>query len=423
MDVWRLLVVDDDEVICNQIKDFLEGEKGNDGESIEVEIINEFSRALETLEKQRFDLVILDLRVGSLEDYPEEEAGEKTLQAVKKRLFIPVIFHTGLPHLAEDLKSDLVDVITKSGDLDQLLDAIKKMFETKLPQINKAITRHVEEVQRQYMWDFVAKHWSDFGKPDNEGELAYLLTRRLALSLSVTNIRELKTELGSLIGKVLEDSSQNESISHAHPVTYYICPVISKNHRTGDLYKHQDGDFYVLLTPSCDLVIRNNIRCKAEQVLIAKCVLLEQQEEYLNWNNPTNLNKTQLEKLQKKLKSLMTNGKVDGRQEDRFYFLPGVQALNIPDLIIDLHQLHNVSYVEFDTPKPWERRASLDRPYAEALSAKLTRYLGRIGTPDLNTQVVLDRLRSTQIPEKTQEESSTKNNVKPLLGDSLRHSP
>jgi CheY-like chemotaxis protein len=394
MAVWRLLAVDDDKDICNQIKEFLEGEKGNEGEDIEVEIINEFSKALEILEKQKFDLVILDLRVGLLsDDQPEEEAGIKTLKAIKQRLFIPIIFHTGISHLVEDLKSNLVDVITKSEDLDQLLDAIRKMFKTQLPHINKALTNHVEEVQRQYMWDFVEKHWSDFSRSDNEGELAYLLARRLALSLSVNNIRELKTELGGLVGKVLtEGNNQNESLSHAHPVAYYICPVISKNHRTGDIYKYEGKSFYVLLTPSCDLIVRNNNRCKADEVLLAKCAPLTQQQEYIDWNKSSDNQK----KIQD-LKSLMTNGKGAGRQDDRFHFLPGVQLLNIPDLIIDLQSLCNTSYVDFTESGKWERIASLDRPYAEALSTKLTRYFGRIGTPDLNTDVIFERLRLTRL--------------------------
>ncbi len=395
MNVWRLLVVDDDDVICAQIKEFLEGENGDDGEAIEVEITSDFDKALETLGKQRFDLVILDLRVGSpSDDQPEEEVGAKILQDIKQRIFIPVIFHTGLSHLAEHLRSDLVDVITKE-DLDQLLDAIKKMFKTKLPYINKALTRHVEEVQRRYMWDFVEKHWSDFIKSDNEGELAYLLARRLALSLSVNNIRELKTELGSLVGKVLtEENNQIESLSYAHPVTYYICPVISKNHRTGDLYKYEDGNFYVLLTPSCDLVEHGKTPRKANEVLLTKCTLLTEQKEYVQWTSLSSNSKKQQEDAEKQLKNLMTNGKVSGRQDDRFYFLPGVQLLNIPDLVIDLQRLYSTSYSDFTESGKWERIASLDRPYAEALSAQLTRYFGRIGTPDLNTDAIFERLRS-----------------------------
>jgi hypothetical protein len=39
------------------------------------------------------------------------------------------------------------------------------------------------------------------------------------------------------------------------------------------------------------------------------------------------------------------------------------------------------------------RLASLDSPFAEALLARFVRYFGRLGTPDLNTEVILSRLR------------------------------
>ncbi len=36
--------------------------------------------------------------------------------------------------------------------------------------------------------------------------------------------------------------------------------------------------------------------------------------------------------------------------------------------------------------------ASLDSPYAEKVVAQYGRYFGRLGTPDLNIELVLDRL-------------------------------
>ena len=41
-----------------------------------------------------------------------------------------------------------------------------------------------------------------------------------------------------------------------------------------------------------------------------------------------------------------------------------------------------------------ERLASLDSPFAEALLARFSRYFGRLGTPDLDVAVLLQRLRA-----------------------------
>ena len=41
-----------------------------------------------------------------------------------------------------------------------------------------------------------------------------------------------------------------------------------------------------------------------------------------------------------------------------------------------------------------ERLASLDSPFAEGLLARFTRYFGRLGTPDLDVTVLLQRLQA-----------------------------
>jgi hypothetical protein len=42
----------------------------------------------------------------------------------------------------------------------------------------------------------------------------------------------------------------------------------------------------------------------------------------------------------------------------------------------------------------YERVASLDSPFAESLQAKMTRYLGRIGTPDIDVDLALERFKA-----------------------------
>jgi hypothetical protein len=78
-----------------------------------------------------------------------------------------------------------------------------------------------------------------------------------------------------------------------------------------------------------------------------------------------------------------------GGQTERFYFLPGALALS--DLVVDFQQLVTLSRTQITT---LERLASLDSPFAEALLARFGRYFGRLGTPDLDLEVILNRLRS-----------------------------
>lgn len=80
--IWQLLFVDDDLDICHQVQEFLEGEIIPPDDRLRVETLNNFGDALSELEVRRFDLLLLDVRLGPYSGTPDEEAGITTLQAI-----------------------------------------------------------------------------------------------------------------------------------------------------------------------------------------------------------------------------------------------------------------------------------------------------------------------------------------------------
>lgn len=307
----------------------------------------------------------------------------QTLQAIKQRLFVPVVFYTGLPHLVRHLETPHIRIVEKTDELPALEEAIKDIFSTKLPAVNRALIRHVEKVQRDYTWDFVAEHWSSFEDATDRTGLAYLLARRLAKSLSAPGIQQLTRELGDPTGDAVTEGL-------VHPMEYYIIPPVEELPAlAGDLYygqaKGEDG-YWILLTPSCDLS-RDPRRNKADFVILARCLHLSDQPEHQEWRdnlpNPSN-SKT------KPLKALLKNNRKEG-QADRYHYLPG--TLSLPDLVVDFQQLVTLPCGAIDDSE-LERLASLDSPFAESLLARFTRYFGRFGTPDLDLDHILSRLES-----------------------------
>ncbi|SRR5579871_2465544 len=378
--VWQLLFVDDDADFCRQIKEFLEGESlaGSD-ESVHVETLTDFADALEMLQSHQVDLLILDVRLGPHdENKKEEEVGVHTLRTVQQRRFVPVVFYTGLPHLVRHLESPLIRVVRKT-EREYLLETIQGIFATRLPAVNRALIKHFELVQRDYMWDFVAKHWEQFGTTSDRTSLAYFLARRLAMSLSGPGIQQLFQDLGDSSGTAMVKDQ-------VHPMEYYVMPPLEETSPlTGDIYFGEIGEhhgYWVLLTPSCDLVAG---REKADWTLLAYCVRLIEQSEYTEWMS--NLPNTS-GKPYKYLRDLLLNNRRDS-QSDRFFFLPG--ALTLPDLIVDFQQ---VVALQREKLVALNRLASLDNPFSESLLARFTRYFGRIGIPDLAVDLIFSRLRS-----------------------------
>ena len=191
---------------------------------------------------------------------------------------------------------------------------------------------------------------------------------------------------------MLDDLGAQEGLEakdKVHPMKYYVMPPLESSPVTGDLYQEaikQQTGYWVILTPLCDLTPHDG-KVKAEQVLLAKCLLLTEQEEYQTW-----VAGNRSEGSQKSLVSLIGNNRKDGKQPERYHFLPGVMSL--PDLVVDFQAVKMVTYDQLNDPGTLKRLASLDSPFAECLLARFTRYYGRIGIPDLDIEIVLAKLKA-----------------------------
>ena len=163
-----------------------------------------------------------------------------------------------------------------------------------------------------------------------------------------------------------------------HPMQMYIHPPVSTTRLAGDILKgtvSNETAYWLVLTPSCDFEQKDRLH----SVLLAQCVPLTSLPEYASWKADfTNT---------VPLKAMIGDNRQDV-QSERFKFLPGTFFL--PDSMVDFQKLQAVSpYVL----KDMEIIASLDSPFAEAVLARFSRYFGRLGTPDIDKNVVITRLK------------------------------
>lgn len=349
------------------------------GDATKPEVIEcaDFSKGVALLEDQHFDLLILDLRLGSHEGEPAPEAGIEALDQISKRQFLPVIFFTGLPHkVPEERLSALTRVVEKSDTYDPLFAEIRLVFDTHLPAVNRALGDHVREVQRSYMWDFVLKHWDDFGTSPDHAGLAYFLARRLAISLNSSNAERLVEAVGGDPGV----AGISDGKVHVHRM--YVMPPIEGDPAllAGALVhgtvKGEEGHF-VLLTPSCDMY-----QNKAEWIVLAKCEPLLKREELTKRKTLEDGKKEKLSGQKRGALQAVLDNKLA-----RHFFLPAV--FELPALIVDFQHLVGCTSEELGSMK---HVGSLDSPFAEALVARFTHYFGRIGTPDIDTIAILNAL-------------------------------
>lgn len=383
MDSIRVLVVEDDRAVFDRMARSLSNHLG---ESVQIDGELDFDNALSRLEREHYDLVVLDVRRGDPDRPPVDdgpEAGRVCFEAIRQRRFIPIIFHTGLPGAVTDLTSALVRVVPKDSPPRKLPETVKEVLDSGLPRIARGVLRHVEKVQRDYMWDFVAQHWDRLSGEDVR-DLAHLIARRLALSFDAAAVLDLLASLpgpgsaGTITAK--EGASESDRL---HPVRMYVMPpLLPDAHNMGDLYKGEGEleGIWVLLTPSCDLASEGGRKPKVTEAVLARCFPLVEQSEYKEWKEAGS-NKTK-----ERLEALLSNNRRDA-QAARYFFLPGV--FDLPHLVVDLATLRGVPLARLGA---MEHMASLDAPFAAALLTSFQRYFGRFGTADLDVETVISRL-------------------------------
>jgi CheY-like chemotaxis protein len=375
---WNIGFVEDDDDMRRQVKEYLEGETFTFGK-IEVAETESFDSALALLRKRKIDLVILDVFRGGTGR--GDKAGIKVLEDWRATGFAPVILYTALPEGLNEHCNAFVRLVPKEGgSLARLVKEIEGLFALKIPQVHRAIFDHLEASLRDYMWNFVVANWSDIGSLVARPDFIRLLVHRLALQFA-------RVGVGDMVEQVYPGTPGGDpDPEKVHPAEYYIKPPLDTDPSLGDLrfLKRLDlEELLVVVWPSCDLVHRGG-KCKVDRALCARTIPISECEEYKKWAEQPTPSKAPTESLV----ALMSNSRKGTHQAERYHFLPAVW--DIPAVVIDFQKLEHVEVAELRGARCLATVAS---PFAESIGARFIRYLGRLGTPDLDIELALAAIR------------------------------
>jgi CheY-like chemotaxis protein len=373
-DSWRVVYVEDEAKYREQVKEYLEGASFPYG-PLSVLPVASFAEARGLLADRKVDLLILDVFDAPIESH--DDAGLKLLELWKETGFAPVVLYTALPKDALDAAAPFVHIVGKDAGVAELLAAIGRLFDGRVPQTHRAIAEHIEGSLRKYMWNFVSANWEHFEHLTTQPEFLRLLLARLA------------SELGNNLQPVLErayGASHKDPAPHAvHPAAYYIKPPVGTDALMGDL-RIVENQLMFVLWPSCDMVMRDKV-CKVDSVLCARTIKLQDTDEFRAWNTAlTEKSEEKKKKAKKSLDRLFRNQRLDV-QSERYHFLPKVW--DISAVLVDFADLHHVPVKDLLAAKCLATVAS---PFAESVSARFLRYIARIGTPDLDMDIVIESL-------------------------------
>jgi DNA-binding NtrC family response regulator len=136
---YKVLVVDDDLEMCGLLSDVLKGE------DFSVTAIHDSLEASKILKKEKFDIVITDLKMKGLKGLDLLEEARQVAP------MMPVIIITAFGTIESAIKAmkmGAYDYITKPFQMDELLLTVRKALETHL--LKKEVIRLRKEVESRY---------------------------------------------------------------------------------------------------------------------------------------------------------------------------------------------------------------------------------------------------------------------------------
>jgi len=364
-DILRILYVDDEAETAQQMKDLYDGLTMS-GYQIEVDIVTDFDQAIGELRKTHYDIVILDVYQGKPAPENKDLKGEQVLEQIKQTTPVAVILYTALPAQVKHLESPMVKVLSKAED--DLEVAIGALIDTGIPLVKKRLMDHFTKELTKYYWDFAEKQPELLATVKDDHLFEHLVTRRLASTLDENGATKMFG--GSVGGKKV------------HPWRMFIIPPSSiLPERMGQVIQLGDS-YWIVLTPSCDLEQK-----KASYVLLAFCSKLDDHEV---GGKLAKQYKDETDPVRKGNKKASLDQFLKSNMNDRFFFLPSIDIMDLPALVIDLQQISSVVFSEVQ--EKYKVVAELDTPYAQDLQAKFTRYNNRPGTPDIETAELIDNI-------------------------------
>lgn len=396
MNDLKILYIEDDEENRKDLIETLSGMVINN-HTVVLDCESDFEKALSR--SKEYNLVILDRFKGDATQ-GGEDAGSDVFENVKNSFFVPVIFYSGCVNDILDRKSQVVGVASKGEDYMVLVSEITRLTKHNIPFLKNGIQEHIEKVFKSFFWNVIHEENKKFIPEAGDYSLGYMLLRNFANSLSKENIK-------SIIG---DDAITSDKV---HPMEFYIYPIDSTmEFENAEIVRKKDADeVYVILTPSCDFVSGGRRKRKAEYVLLATTVRLEETSEYkeyikvcdfrkdideidqrINHDNIGEIDglKEKKQKIEQKINTNTASFKqfLNSSKSDRFFFLPGTPF--IENRVIDFQKQVMVRYDSLNVN--YNRLTKLDSPFAQSMIAQFIRYYNRIGFPDIDADYVIGRL-------------------------------
>lgn len=356
---FKLLIVEDDDSQLAIYESGIERYEAENGIKIKRVLAKTLNKALDVLDNT-FDAAIIDLKLNS-----DVEGGNKLAEKINRSFRIPVIIITATPANIDVDRLNIYKQYVRGHDIQEVLSDLHDLYNTGITKIIGG-RGQIENAMNEIFWNNILpqvdswKQHSALGK-DTE-----------------------KALLRSTINHLLEFLDYDSDL--CFPEEMYIFPAISKRFKTGSIVKKNDtNDYYVILSPSCDLAIHNgNIKTdriltcciEKQSISLIKKAKANSKLKVKGRGKPRKAIEDKIEKANALLNRISRNN-----YSSYYHFLPQTNAFD-GGLI---------NFRKINTSKPRDFSCQFTKPliqisshFTKDIVARFSSYYARQGQPDLD---------------------------------------
>ncbi len=243
----KLLIVDDVEQIIRECIDTKERYSDENNFPIQIEACCDVDSAIQKLDSS-YDGAIIDLCFGQKQD-----AGNDILHKIKESFYrLPVVVLTGTPDSVEIDFLKNIEVRKKGAPesgFENIFNYFKDIYITGITDIlgGKGIIE--ETLSKVFQENFLAQKniWIKYANTDQEKVKRALLRHTLQHLLNILD-------------------QENEKY---FPLEMFLYPISSNEIKNGKIYRCLDKN-YIVMTPACDLVLRENGTRNTDHLILAE---------------------------------------------------------------------------------------------------------------------------------------------------------
>lgn len=245
---FNLFVVDDNKQEIQNCKDSIDVYSDIHKDRVVVLTCSEtLEDALKKISKD-FDGAIIDMKLDG-----DNEGNDIINKLINNNVRIPIVIHTGTPdaiHVNEEIKH--ITVI-KKGDKGyrDILDDFYDIHNSGMTKIVSGKGILEEKINDVFFKNLLPQKevWVEYGKKDN------IKTEKALLRYTLNHLLELL-----------------DNDDDFYPEETFLYPIYHHEFKTGSILTSisSPDKFGVILTPSCDLVVRENGQIKTDRILVAE---------------------------------------------------------------------------------------------------------------------------------------------------------